>query len=141
MDRQIPLRNRAGEVVAWTLVDEEDYGWLSQYKWRCWNGYARNDALGRMHRAIIEAPPNRQTDHINRDRLDNRKGNLRLATNRKNQQNRKDQSAHGVGVCRAQSGRFQAMMWLGGRNRYLGTFDTAELAAAAYQRAADSAGN
>lgn len=53
-------------------------------------GYAQGYLDGRMqiiHRAIMKAPKGLQVDHINGNRLDNRKSNLRLATSQINNHN------------------------------------------------------
>lgn len=64
-------------------VDDEDYGWLSKWVWFYGShGYAHNgrrrDGETLMHRMILAAPKNRFVDHINGNRLDNRRENLRL---------------------------------------------------------------
>lgn len=43
----------------------------------------------RMHRVIINAPSNKEVDHINHNTLDNRMCNLRICTKNENQHNRK----------------------------------------------------
>lgn len=78
---------------AYALVDDEDYEWLNQWKWRLSNcGYAtRTEYLGggkknqkqrgiSMHKLINNTPDGFHTDHINRNKLDNRRCNLRTAT-------------------------------------------------------------
>jgi hypothetical protein len=79
-----------------TVVSDEDYAWLIQRKW-CYSnsGYAvhyfKEDGKHKtlyMHRAIMQPPADLQVDHINRDRLDNRRENLRLATRSENQANK-----------------------------------------------------
>jgi HNH endonuclease len=72
-----------------------------------------------------EWPPN-QIDHINGDRADNRFANLRLATRKQNQQNRK---AKGVSFAK---GRWQARIKVNYRNINLGRYDTVEEARAVY---------
>lgn len=65
-----------------------------------------------------------QIDHDNRDRTDNRKSNLVIATaetNAKNRKKRSDNSTGYTGVSIASSGKFVARL----ANKYLGTFDTA----------------
>lgn len=58
------------------IVDKDDF---EKFKYICWwqngNGYARNNRIGYLHRAIC--PQFKWVDHINRDKLDNRKCNLR----------------------------------------------------------------
>lgn len=93
------------------IVDDEDYEWLNQWKWYCdGDGYAvrnpgprRNRTRIYMHRLINKTPDELQTDHINRDRLDNRKANLRNATRQQN--NRNKVSAPGS------SSRFKGVCW------------------------------
>ena len=90
MMREIHLSN--GGI---TLVDDDDYDVLNKYKWRKEaSGYVfrtgsikgRNVPV-RMHRVVMEAPKGLQVDHINGNKLDNRKENLRLATRSENQRN------------------------------------------------------
>jgi hypothetical protein len=76
------------------LVDDADYEWLNQWKWQCGNnGYAsRRDWLeGRrkgknilMHILINSTPQGMDTDHINHNKLDNQRKNLRSLTHQQN---------------------------------------------------------
>lgn len=62
--------------------------------------------------------PDAQIDHINRNPLDNRIENLRLATPSQNTTNRS-----GVkGYTKLRTGRFQAQIKLSGKCKYLGSF-------------------
>src|SRR4051812_16134246 len=76
------------------LVDDTDYELLKSYSWCiAVNGYAvaRHKKAGKviyMHRLLLNAKKGQITDHINGNRLDNRRVNLRLcsaAQNAKNQ--------------------------------------------------------
>ena len=70
--------------------------WIFEVKWhahfsRC-GVYARTSARGKkfLHRVIANTPRHLQTDHINRDTLDNRRNNLRnckASTNMRNRAN------------------------------------------------------
>jgi len=90
------------------IVDDEDYEYLNQWKWYCKQGYAaRTDRTTgsiitiRMHRLINKTPYNLDTDHINRNRLDNRKANLRTVSkqiNAKNKSKRYDTTTGYTGV-------------------------------------------
>jgi hypothetical protein len=82
--------------------------------------------------------PDRQIDHINGIRGDNRFVNLRLATNSENMRNRpmvRSNQTGFKGVSRTPIGRFSAKIGVNGKSFYLGTFDTAEAAATAYAAA------
>lgn len=87
-----------------TLVDDEDYVWLSQWAWSakqsksCW--YAIRQSKGkiiRMHREIMKPEAHLQIDHINRNSLDNRRENLRICTAAENNLN-KSQVQDAVGI-------------------------------------------
>lgn len=91
MSKEIPLSQ--GRLA---LVDDADYAELSQHKWFVDHyGYAvRNFPRSlcktrdiRMHRVILNAPDGMTVDHINGNRLDNRRCNLRLATDAQNKCN------------------------------------------------------
>ncbi len=95
--RRIPLTK--GKFA---IVDPDDYGRLSKYKWHVTKNtntfYAkRNPRVGRkvkapsiyMHRQIINVPAGFVIDHINHNGLDNRKTNLRLATRAQNNRHTK----------------------------------------------------
>lgn len=77
--------------------------------------------------------PRLPIDHINRCRKDNRIENLRLATDQQNMQNigTATHSTSGTWKCRT-SGRYAARVTYKGEKHYLGYFDTAEEANAAY---------
>jgi hypothetical protein len=83
-------------------------------------------------------------DHVNGDRLDNRRENLRFVTPSGNQVNRKRLSSantSGIRGVRRRSGLSLKKPWLAqimvdGKGRYLGVFETMEEAAAA-RRAAE----
>jgi len=87
--REIPLSQ--GKVA---LVDDEDYEYLSQFRWYANNiaglSYARRISKGCafMHRMIIEVPKGFVTDHIDGNGLNNQRKNLRIVTVRGNGQNR-----------------------------------------------------
>jgi len=72
-----------------TIVDDDIFELVSKVKWYCTStGYARNDNFGYLHRFVLGLNGELQADHINRNRLDNRRCNLRIATHNDNQRNR-----------------------------------------------------
>jgi hypothetical protein len=82
--------------------------------------------------------PDRQIDHINGDKSDNRIENLRLATHSQNQHNRKKLKSRSglVGAYRSSRGNtWYSTIMANNKKNYLGTFKTAEEAAQAYAKA------
>lgn len=71
------IKTASGEAIR---VDDEDFNQLNSVKWYINNGYAYNKKYGSMHRFIMSAPYGMVVDHINHDRHDNRKENLRIVT-------------------------------------------------------------
>jgi len=70
-------------------------------------------------------------DHINGDRADNRLSNLRSVSRVENNRNRRlnSNSTSGIsGVKQLPNGRWTARIRVDGKNKWLGTFDTAEAA-------------
>ena len=94
-----------------------------------------------MHRVIISAVPGQIVDHINRDTLDNRRGNLRIVTARQNVLNSRLLQAHNRsgyrGVCwQSDRRKWRATIHVNRRNIHLGWFHCPEEAARAYDFAA-----
>lgn len=130
----IPV-HQAVVVVAYTKVDDADYEWLSRAYWRLSEGYPRRNADVRMHREILGLVPGdgMEGDHINGDRLDNRRTNLRVVTHAQNKQNLssyRGSSSRFRGVCwESRRRKWRAYMTVDGRRFELGQFASEEQAA------------
>jgi hypothetical protein len=92
----IPLHNRKHDIIAHAVVDSEDYQLLNEFRW-CQNPnkyvvtavtICDRRVILYMHRVVMNPPDELEIDHINNDKLDNRKANLRFASNRQNNYNK-----------------------------------------------------
>lgn len=116
------------------LVDED---FIDSEGWYLLNGYVArvvNSRIEYLHRLVNNTPKNKFTDHINRDKLDNRKSNLRTVDNSLSQYNQnKRANKSGVRGVGEHMGRWRALIGINRRQIYLGHFNTKEAAAAARQ--------
>ena len=142
---EITLSN--GGVV---LFDDEDFELVNAYHWHVDNaGYARTNiwsggrksAAPRMHRLILgDVDSKLHIDHINGNKLDNRKSNLRICTASENARNRgkqRNNTSGYKGVCYDKARqKWKAEIKANGVRRMLGRFNTAEDAHQAYVNAA-----
>ncbi len=103
------------------IVDNSDFDYLNQFKW--WfnpSGYAMTSSIGRkkvyMHKLINQTPVGFLTDHINRNKLDNRRVNLRSVKNNINSINRDLQVNNTSGVkgvsWNNQHNKWEANVWV-----------------------------
>lgn len=138
-----------GKSGLFALVDDEDYERLKKMNWYCNNG---GYVIGRrnrkydykfmlMHRLIMNTPKNMDTDHINHNKLDNRKSNLRICTVKENMGNqrkiRAGTSSKYKGVCLDKyKGTWRSYIIVSGRHIYLGRHQNEIDAAKAYNKAA-----
>ncbi|HVQ45170.1 MAG TPA: AP2 domain-containing protein [Candidatus Saccharimonadia bacterium] len=144
---RIPLRAKDGSVRAYALIDADDADFVNQWEWHFASNYAvRNERFGDsgwrqifMHREILDLPRLSKYrgpvgDHINRDKLDNRRANLRAVSKSEDAQNgppRGGTSATpGVNWHKRQR-KWIARVRVGDARRHLGSFDTEEAASAA----------
>ncbi len=131
------------------LVDDEDFLWLSQWKWYAAKGpktfYARRllprDNSGKricvgMHSLIM----GKDCDHIDFNGLNNQRDNLRLASRSQQTAHMRGRSDNTTGykgvVWSKYHGKWQAQTMLSGKRKHLGYFGTVIEAAHAYDKAA-----
>lgn len=115
----IPLSGTPG---GFAMVDRRDAPHLSKHRWHYSGQQVQARVDGRsvsMARLILAPPPGLMVDHINRDKLDNRRENLRVATRAQNAANtrrRSDNKTGYRGVCLF-AGRYRAQCMHGGKVR------------------------
>ena len=135
------------------LVDDEDYDFLSQWKWtaavRKHTVYAyrmeKKTTAILMHRVLLERVEGRillskeEVDHVDRCGLNNTRRNIRLASHADNNKNR--------GITKSNSSGYKGVGWdkytskwvayirLDGKHKNLGRFSSLKEAAMAYDDA------
>lgn len=143
-------------------VDDEDFSWLGAYgTWSFYKrgGYAysrvrvapgngpgciKHVAMHRtiaIHHGLVPDDPNVIVDHIDRNRLNNQKSNLRMADQTQNSANRGKQGGVSSSAYKGVSfdkrrDLYRAYCRVNGKMIHLGYFKDEKLAAKAYNKAA-----
>lgn len=142
--KEIELKQTRSNIKLTALVDDDDYEELNKYKWHVnYKGYAKKGRRGEspastMHAMIVSVPIGMECDHINGDRRDNRRANLRVCTSNENMMNKKVYKNNKTGYkgVNFQGGKFHASICLLGNKIHLGCFKTVEDAAKKYDEKA-----
>jgi len=134
------------DLGKFSLVDDEDFELAMQYTWHInTHGYAMANKQCRnkmtrflLHRLVMRAPSDKMVDHINHDRLDNRKSNLRLCSRAENMANQRllDANTSGYkGVCwETRTKKWKVQISVNGITRHLGRFTDKIKAARHYDK-------
>lgn len=140
----------------YTIVDDDMFDFLNQYKWSLHTGgYTQRSYItdtfrkcGKkhrflkeyMHRLITGAKKGEYVDHINGNKLDNRKSNLRICTNAQNGWNqgisKKNTSGYKGVRWHKLAKKWDARIRVNRKEFYLGLFIDIKDAAKAYNEAA-----
>lgn len=125
------------------IVDDDVYEWACKMKWYYNLGYAASkprSGIVYLHRLIMNSPKDLQIDHINGNRLDNRKENLRVCTKSQNAMNSKLARTNTSGYKGVnwdkRYNKWRARIKLNKKEKHLGFFNNKEDAAKAYNEAA-----
>jgi len=143
----MPKRIDLGNNI-YSLIDDE-YNYLNKFKWfKSPHGYAiRTDNKKRkrfcIHREVLNiTDPNIEVDHINGNKLDNRKCNLRACSRLENSKNltkiRTNKTSLYKGVSKHKNGSWISQISINSQKVYLGSFKTELAAAIAYNEASNS---
>ena len=134
------------------VIDAADAELVGRYAWcalvQSHGAYAyRTDCSGDkpeavyLHRLLMDAPADLYVDHIDGDRLNNRRDNLRLATHAENMRNMKRPRTNTSGFkgvyWSRQHSKWRARIMHNGKQHCLGLFDCPQEAHAAYCKAAE----
>jgi hypothetical protein len=132
-----------GKEKKYAIIDDSFYEEFSKFNWYYTSGYSSRSEWNPktkkgktiyMHRLVANTPSGMQTDHINLNKLDNRKENLRTCTRQQNLghiplSKHNKSGLKGVGV---RNKKWRAYISHKNKHIHLGYFSTKELAAQAY---------
>jgi hypothetical protein len=146
MEIIVPLSQNKYTIISWQDAELDSNSWCLGS-----GGYAvRHNPAGKanicLHRVVMSRVLGRAleeyefVDHIDGDKLNNRRENLRLVTSKQNSRNRrisKNNTSGYKGVTfLAKREKWLAQIWHQGKNMNLGLYDSPALAAHAYNEAA-----
>lgn len=125
------------------LVDDDVFEWARFFEWRLTSGYFFVENAGRtvlLHRVVIGAEPGQEVDHVDANRLNNTRENLRICSRAENMMNRHcfrggHSGFKGV-TFHKRLGKWAAQITSKNKNKWLGSFDDEAEAARAYDAAA-----
>ena len=115
------------------IFDKEDYELIKDYSWYEQQGYiktvirGKNIALHRLVMGVLDDDDRKPVDHINRNKLDDRKENLRIVTTAQNNKNRDRWRKDGtkVGVYKFRD-KWESKIGINGECTRIGVYDTYE---------------
>lgn len=126
----IILRNRQQKIIGEALIDEKYIERVKNIKWCFDNGYARTGSRNgsRLLHRFLFGKEGFEIDHINMNRLDNRKKNIRLCSHQQNVMNRVKQSNNSTGVLGVwfdkSREKYATEIKVGKKKHFLGRFNT-----------------
>lgn len=128
----------ANREPATILFDTEDFDKISKHCWRLnETGYVITSIKGhkvRIHNLILNrdtSNPNIVCDHVNRNKLDNRKENLRIVTQKENNLNKNPKQNYGKGYTKRKN-KWQVYTTINGKFKHICYCDTEKQAKLVY---------
>jgi len=144
-DQTVKLIYKIYGVETEFLFDKEDIHIIDQYTLKpCSGGYLqckKKDKTGRwtmIHNVLMSTPEGMESDHINGNRGDNRKSQLRICTHENNSKNRRSKKRY-MGVYKNSGGEnpsYYAQIKVNGKNKTLKSSKDIKVCARAYNEAA-----
>lgn len=136
---EIVLYDKQHNEVARTIIDLEDVEKIKNYKWsRESAGYVISSTHIKLHRLIMDCPEDMFVDHVNHNRLDNRKQNLRTCTKQQNNWNKSTQhnnTSGFPGINMLPGGKYRVRITMNNRRMHIGCYNTLEEAIEARKQA------
>lgn len=121
----ISIYDRNSQIIEKAIIDKDDLERVKKYKWhksKC--GYIETTLKGHknmfLHRYITNCPEDKVVDHINHDKTDNRKSNLKICTQKENMQNLKKEPYGITKIVRNKNTYYVLQL----KGKYLGCFKT-----------------
>lgn len=135
--KKILLNKRTPERGLFALIDDRDFENVNQYNWYITTfGYAASNGVNKnkhpitMHRFLFqELDKKMDIDHIDRNKLNNTRGNLRIATRSQNMANMNKPNVYWI----KKYGKWHARVVMNYKKHHVGYFDDKETAIQAYQ--------
>ena len=136
---KIVLRDKYQNINGYCVIDTEDYDKVKMYKWYLSGGYCVTKGIDKNNGIDIYCVIFNNIhayDHINNDKLDNKKSNLRIITSHQNAMNMSKKCTNTSGVVGVKPQNPNSPRWIAGitynyKNIWLGSyynFDDAVLA-------------
>ena len=129
---EIILYNKQGEKNGKAIIDVEVIDVVLQYKWylRDCDGYVSNNQVGLLHRFLMNPSDDMVVDHINHNKLDNRRENLRVCTAHQNSMNKSKYCNNTSGVTGVVwdklRNKWKAQICINSKMKHLGYYNTKE---------------
>jgi hypothetical protein len=129
---KIVLRDKYQNIIGYSIIDYDDYEKVKDYKWYMTDGYCVTKGINKNNAVDIYCVifNNRiPYDHIDNDRLNNRKNNLRPVTNQQNSMNMSKKSTNKSGVTGVKKQNRNSPRWIANitykyKSIWLGVYNT-----------------